>query len=84
MRVNLMECKAAKVDAGKVRDLAKRLSACGLEAQRMGLVIFGSGEGRIQQLRGDYPLVVAYIDGAFDGGAGIPSSDGPDELIRGE
>jgi hypothetical protein len=84
MQVHLHECQAAKLDPKKVAALAKKLSVCGLEAQHMGLTVFGSGEGRLQQLRGAHPLIVATLDGCFDGGAFDPSRDGPDDLMRGE
>ena len=84
MDVYLEECEAAGLDPVKVRALARKLSQCGKEARSMGLVVFGSGEGRLQQLRGKNPLIVAELDGAFDGGAGIPSRECDDGLRRAE
>lgn len=84
MRINLEECKLAGIKPAKVEALAKKLSDCGREAAKLGLTIFGSGEGRLQERHSDAPLIVAYIDGPFDGGAGDPSRNNPDGLLRAE
>lgn len=84
MRVNLKECRAAGLNAKKVEALAKRISELGVEAEHLGLTIFGCGEGSLRQRQGDHPLIVAYLDGYFDGGAGDPMRNSPDGLIRGE
>lgn len=83
MKINIAECKAAGLDPAKVTDLARLASRAGVLAESMGLTIFGSGEGRIQQRKADRPLVLAYLDGNFDGGAG-DARDAEDGLLRGE
>lgn len=81
---NVKECKAAGLDPSRVDALAQKLSLLAMEAKRLGLTIFGSGEGRLQQRGVEAPLIVARLDGPFDGGAGDPHRNSPDGLQRAE
>ncbi len=84
------ECIAAGLDPVKVNALAKRLSAIAMDAKRMGLTIFGgagTGTLRINDNPNDIysrPLVVAILDGHWDGGDGGYGVRGEDGLMRGE
>ncbi|MDU4254589.1 hypothetical protein [Pseudomonas sp.] len=85
MGVNEDECRAAGLDPAEIARIARGLSRYAKEAQRLGLCVFGgSGSGSLRY--DDYPrgnLIVADLDGIFDGGDGAscPDSDG---LLRGE
>jgi len=85
MQVNYDECEAANVDPEKIKRIAQRLSKCGKELNAMGLEVFGgSGIGTIRQsANGDGSLILAYLDGIFDGGDGA-AIEGNDGLLRGE
>ncbi|MEL7595399.1 hypothetical protein AADX40_15500 [Aeromonas veronii] len=82
---NTAECVAAGLDPAQVRRIARGLSRYATEARALGLEVFG-GAG-FGQLRfddgGEGKLVVADLDGLFNGGDGAsgPKDDG---LIRGE
>lgn len=85
MYVNLKECEAAGLDAKEVERIAKGLSRYAKQADALGMEIFGgSGSGTLRFDDGNlHKLIVADIDGFFDGGDGgsKPSEDG---LSRGE
>lgn len=89
MTLRKKECEAGGVDPEKVRRLAMRLSRAGRDAHKMGITIFGgsgSGSLRIHDKPHDVQgkaLVLAELDGRFDGGDGgcCESEDG---LMRGE
>ena len=90
MIVNEEECIAAGFDPAEVKRIAKNLSKWGREADRLGLTIFGgAGHGSLRAVEKEYPerprLILARIDGYFDGGDG---GDGVekynDGLERGE
>ena len=87
MDVHRDECEAAGVDPEKLKRLAARLSKCGKELKEMGLEVFGgSGSGSIRTsmgFDGKGQLVLADIDGSYDGGDGA-ASYGEDGLLRGE
>ena len=84
--VNLEECRAAGLDPTSVQRIAKGLSRYALQAEALGLTLFGgSGSGTLR-FRDDQdkgPLIVASVNGDIDGGAG---NDHYDEcgLLRGE
>lgn len=82
---NTAECKAAGLDPAQVRRIAKGLSRYAKEAQALGLTVFGgSGLGSLRvDDGGDGQLIVAYLDGWIDGGAGDSRHDAAG-LLRGE
>lgn len=72
------ECVAAGLDIKKVEALAKRLERAGLDAEKLGLFIFGgSGSGTLRFSRQDKaPLIIAdWLGGNFDGGDGAEDED---------
>jgi hypothetical protein len=85
MYVNKNECAAAGLDPAEVAKIARGLSRYAKQAQALGIQLFGGGTGG--QLRfadgqaGD--LILANLDGDFDGGDGScrPDDEG---LMRGE
>lgn len=79
------ECAAAGLDIEKLKPLLARLSRAAKEAEKMGLTIFGgSGAGTLRFNDGhNRPLIVAAIDGRFDGGDGACWLDAHG-LMRGE
>ncbi|MEQ8504631.1 MAG: hypothetical protein RIB80_04845 [Rhodospirillales bacterium] len=86
MHVSIDECEAAGLDPDVVERIAKRLSKAALEADELGLTIFGgTGDGslRFRERGSDHCLIVASLNGTFDGGDG---GTAPDEngLLRGE
>lgn len=87
MDVHRDECEAAGVDPEKLKRLAARLSKCGKELKEMGLEVFGgAGAGSIRTMsenEGKGQLILADIDGNFDGGDGAARHD-EDGLLRGE
>ena len=82
---NYDECRAAGLDPKKVESISRRMSKIAMEAESMGIVFFGSGEGTLRfrdcDDKGD--LIIGGMDGVFDGGAGDERDYG-DGLIRGE
>lgn len=84
-RVNNSECEAAGLDPLEVKRIAKGLSRYAKEAQQLGIQVFGgSGTGDLRyDDGGNGRLILADLDGDFDGGDGssIPGGDG---LLRGE
>lgn len=96
MAVHSEECRAAGIDEKAVASIARRLQKAAIDAQRLGLVVFGgSGSGSLRAVNTEYSessssghcgtgkLVVADMDGSWDGGDG-GYSEGPDGLLRGE
>jgi len=89
MYANTDECDAAKLDIKKVESIARRLSSAAKEADALGMHIFGgAGSGTLrfddgEGCMGAQSLIIADLDGRFDGGDG---AEEPDEggLIRGE
>jgi hypothetical protein len=87
MSVSLIEeCEAAGLDPKEVRRIANGLSRYGKQAKELGLTIFGgSGSGSLR-FRDDPEkgaLIVARLDGMYDGGDG-GEEDHHDGLSRGE
>ena len=84
--VNTDECEAAGLDPKEVLRIAKGISRYVLQANALGMFVFGSGEGDLRytdqpRVAGD--LKVAVLDGIIDGGAG-DDHDWGDGLRRGE
>lgn len=85
MRIYEREIGAAGLDVEEVKRIARGLDRYARQAQAMGMIVFGgSGSGSLRA-RDDQEqcLVLADIDGTFDGGDGSygPDADG---LMRGE
>lgn len=83
------ECRAAGLDIKKVTSIARRFSKVAKEADEMGIEIFGgSGNGSLRfsdkyrDVRGQ--LILAHLDGMWDGGAGDCCEHSEDGLLRGE
>ncbi|MCP1652718.1 hypothetical protein [Pseudomonas nitroreducens] len=84
MHVNDDECHAAGLDPAEVARIARGLSRYGREAQRLGLTIFGGSAGSLRfDDGGDGALVLADLDGYYDGGDGAYRKDAAG-LYRGE
>ncbi|WP_370601902.1 hypothetical protein [Pseudomonas nitroreducens] len=86
MQVNVRECEAAGLDPKAVRRIAAGLSRYAREASALGLEIFGgsgTGELRTEADARRAGLVLARLDGEFNGGDGA-SEFGEDGLLRGE
>lgn len=87
------ECVAAGLDPKKVASIARRLDRAAKDATALGLTVFGgSGSGSLRcsgsalgYQAGVHcgPLIVADLDGSWDGGDG-GFGPGPDGLQRGE
>lgn len=72
MMINEDRCVVMGLDPKKVASIARRISKVALEAQTMGLTIFGgSGTGTLRHW-GEHgqEAEVADLDGMFDGGDG--------------
>jgi len=80
------ECEAAGLDHKEIQRIADGLSRYARQAEKLGLTIFGgSGSGSLR-FRDDPDkgaLIVAWLDGMFDGGDGA-EVDHNDGLSRGE
>lgn len=85
--INENECAAAGLDPKKIASIARRLERAAVEAQELGITIFGgSGGGSLRiHVEGleERPLILAEMDGHFDGGDGACREDAHG-LIRGE
>lgn len=84
------EIEAVGLDEKKIASIARRISKAAIEAREMGITIFGgSGSGTLRYFgyndtrKGEGNLIVAYLEGAFDGGDGATYED-DDGLQRGE
>jgi len=84
MYANVNECEAAGLDPKKVESISRRISRAARDANAMGMIIFGgnSGDLRYDDGNGGY-LIVASLDGRFDGGDGGACHDDLG-LLRGE
>lgn len=81
---NKAECEAAGLDPAEVRRIANGLSRYAKQAQKLGIQVFGGGgQGSLRyDDNGGGRLIVAYLDGNYDGGdGGLDESSG---LMRGE
>ena len=83
------ECFAAGVKEDEVLRIAKGLSKYAEQARAMGLTVFGgTGGGSLRKRATGGPadssmLVVAHLDGSYDGGDGAEETD-ENGLLRGE
>ncbi len=70
--VNDDECKKAGLNAKEVTRIARGLSRYGRQASKLGITIFGgAGSGSLRFNDGNpQKLILAAIDGDFDGGDG--------------
>jgi len=86
MIVNEEECEKAGVDVRRVASIARRISRAALEAQTMGIQIFGGdcGELRFDEGNNKGALKLASLDGSFDGGDGAEDPHNTDGFMRGE
>jgi hypothetical protein len=85
MDVYQLECERAGLDPGEVRKIARGLGRYALQAERLGLTAYGASTAslRFQDARDKPPLIVATLDGDWDGGDGATHLD-EDGLRRGE
>ncbi len=82
--VNEDACEAAGLDIPTVTSIARRLSRAARDARALGLVIFGgAGTGTLRYNDGEGRLIIASLDGDFDGGDGATHHDAQG-LERGE
>ncbi len=68
-------CERFGLDVAKVRSIARRISKAAMEAEQMGLAVFGgSGTGTLRFMdaptQGPGHSEVAGLQGYFDGGHG--------------
>lgn len=86
MLLNEYECIAAGLDPKEVKRIAAGLSRYGKQAAALGMNIFGgagSGTLRADDDPNKGSLIVADLDGNYDGGDGGAKFD-EDDLQRGE
>jgi hypothetical protein len=85
MGIHEQECKAAGVDIEDVKRIAKGISRYAKEAKKLGICVFGgSGDGTLRfDDGGNGSLILADLDGDFDGGDGAAEED-DDGLLRSE
>ena len=84
--INIEECDAARLDHAEVLRISRGLSRYARQAESLGIQIFGGSHGGTLRFRDDPSkgaLIIADLDGCFDGGAGDQTDYG-DGLIRGE
>lgn len=84
-QINSAECEAAGVDEKEVKRIAAGISRYAKQAQKLGIGLFGgSGTGTLRFDDGaEEKLILAYLDGFFDGGDGAEARD-ECGLLRGE
>ena len=86
LHANEAECAKAGKDVNAIERLARDISRAGRKAKRLGVYVFGgSGTGtlRCHDTDGGQPLILAAIEGEFDGGDGASRHDAAG-LERGE
>lgn len=86
MYTNEAECEAAGIDPKEVERIAKGISRYARQAAALGIQIFGGGaySGSLRFPEdGKGALVLADLDGTFEGGDGATDWDN-DGLLRGE
>lgn len=83
--MNENECEFADLDPKEVLRISKGLSRYVKQANNLGLTVFGgSGTGQLRLPSNDNgDLIVCFLDGRFDGGAGDAQED-QNGLLRGE
>jgi hypothetical protein len=84
--IHKQECEAAGIDIADVERIAKGISRYAKEAKKYGICVFsGSGDGTLRfNDGGNGSLILADLDGDFDGGDGATKEDDEDGLMRGE
>ena len=81
MYINDAECRAAGYsgdDIKKIKSIARRLSKAAEEASLLNIKVFGgSGGGTLRSMSQDTDgqLILAVLDGNFDGGIGDTHQD---------
>lgn len=83
--VNEAECLAAGLDPNEVARIASGLSRYAKQAQRLGIQVFGGSSGGLLRFAdgSSGSLILASLDGDFDGGDGGLQEDS-EGLLRGE
>ncbi|MDN0082402.1 hypothetical protein QU487_06495 [Crenobacter sp. SG2305] len=83
--INEQEIEAAGLDQIEVQRIARGLSRYAKQAAALGLTIFGGACGGSLRFDdgGDGALIVAELDGSFEGGDGAFMNDA-DGICRGE
>lgn len=77
MQIDDAACDKAGIPIKDVMSIMRRLSKAGKDAQSLGIKIFGgSGHGSLRIEVGGRALVLADLDGMFDGGDGATIPDG--------
>lgn len=80
------ECAAAGLDPKEVRRIAAGFNRYARQAKRLGITIFGgTGSGSLRARDDDLlpQLIIADLDGPYDGGDGGAQED-ENGLLRGE
>ncbi|MEI8659349.1 hypothetical protein [Vibrio sp. Hal054] len=79
------ECVAAGLDPKEVKRIANGLSRYAKQAEELGITVFsGTGTGSLRfNDGGNGKLIIAELDGDYDGGDGADSEDA-NGLRRGE
>ncbi len=70
MEVNNERCESAGLDPKRIRSIARRLSRAAMQAQALGLIVFGGAGSGDLRLPGGSQGILASLDGSFDGGDG--------------
>ena len=83
--INKEECVKAGIDIKKVESIARRISKAAQEARELNIIVYGGGDGslRFYDSKVCGPLVLAQLDGSFDGGDGGSTPD-EEGYLRGE
>jgi len=87
MEINERECHKAGLDYEEVHRIAKGISRYANQADKLGIEIFGGSSGSLRfkddkSLEGR-PLILAFLDGRYDGGCGACYED-EKGFLRGE
>jgi len=87
LQINEKECIKAGIDVKEVTRIASGLSRYGRQAEKLGIIIFGGSSGSLRFHDNNdlepHDLVLAFLDGIYDGGDG--GCDEDDEgFLRGE
>ena len=86
MDVDHDACRKVHLDVKKIESIARRLSKAAHEAELLGITVFGgSGTGslRIHDDPRNNALILAQLNGVFDGGDGGYHED-DEGFLRGE
>jgi len=85
MEINDDEIEAAGLNSDEVKKIAKGISRYAKQAAKLGITVFGGADGGYLYFNdgGAGSLVLAALDGDFNGGAGSADTHS-DGLLRGE